>query len=141
VLASIQFEGMIMNKIFSMQINQELQCLLVIFTAMFSCAAFSHHSTASFDSEKVIDLEGVVKEFQWTNPHTWVQLNVVDEQGETVEWSIEGGSPGTLSRNGWNAKIFKPGDRVTIKVRPMLNGSPGGAFVGATLADGNKLGR
>lgn len=128
-------------KKFSMQIKHELKCLLVILTASISCSAFAHHSTASFDGEKTIELEGVVKEFQWTNPHTWVQLNIVNDQGETVEWSIEGGSPGTLSRNGWSPRIFKPGDKVTIKVHPMLNGSPGGAFVGATLADGSKLGR
>lgn len=124
-----------------LQLHHELRCLLVILSALFSYSAVAHHSTASFDSETIIELEGVVKEFQWTNPHTWVQLNVVNEQGETVEWSIEGGSPGTLSRNGWNVRSFKPGDKVTIRARPMLNGSPGGAFVGATLADGSTLGR
>jgi hypothetical protein len=103
--------------------------------------ALAHHSTASFDSTQVIELVGTVKEFQWTNPHTWVQLMVNNAEGESVEWSIEGGSPGTLSRNGWKATSFKPGDTVTIRARPMINGAPGGAFVGAILADGSTLGR
>lgn len=109
-------------------------------SAIFAGPAFAHHSTASFDNTKIVELKGVVKEFQWTNPHTWIQLNVTDDSGKVVEWSIEGGSPGTLSRNGWRASTFKPGDVVTIKARPMLNGNPGGSFLGATLVDGKTLG-
>ena len=109
--------------------------------AIIPALAFAHHSTASFDGSKEVVLVGAVKEFQWTNPHTWIQLEVKNESGEVVEWSIEGGSPGTLSRNGWKKTTFKPGDNVTIKVHPMLNGNPGGAFVGAVLADGTTLGR
>jgi hypothetical protein len=103
--------------------------------------ANAHHSTASFDGNTTIELTGTVKEFQWTNPHTWIQIDVPNEKGELVEWSVEGGSPGTLSRSGWKATSFKPGDKVTVRVHPMVNGSPGGAFVGATLADGSTLGR
>ena len=128
-------------KNFGLELNHEMKYLFVMLSSLFSFSVLAHHSTAYFDSETIIELEGVVKEFQWTNPHTWIQLNVINEQGEVVEWSIEGGSPGTLSRNGWSVRSFKPGDTVTIKARPMLNGSPGGAFVGATLADGSKLGR
>jgi len=120
--------------------NVLCQCLGAIGIGMMVGAVSAHHSTASFDNSKIVELKGLVKEFQWTNPHTWIQLNVTDEAGNVVEWSIEGGSPGTLSRNGWKASSFKAGDLVTIKARPMLNGNPGGAFVGATLADGNTLG-
>jgi len=104
-------------------------------------SVFAHHSTASFDSEKEVVLVGTVKKFEWTNPHTWIQLDVKNDAGELVEWSIEGGSPGTLSRNGWKKTTFNPGDRVSIKVHPMVNGSPGGVFVGAVLADGSTIGR
>jgi len=101
----------------------------------------AHHSANSFDSTKVIELEGTVKEFQWTNPHTWIQLYVVDENGANVEWSIEGGSPGTLSRAGWRPSTFKSGTMVRIKVHPMKNGEAAGIFVGAQFPDGSSLGR
>jgi hypothetical protein len=114
---------------------------LILSAGFIPAVAIAHHSTASFDGSKEVVLIGTVKEFQWTNPHTWVQLEVKNEKGEVVEWSIEGGSPGTLSRNGWKKSTFKPGDNVSIKVHPMLNGNPGGSFVGASLADGSTLGR
>jgi len=130
----------------SMKFNiKYLKCSLVgAVTLALSSAimpALAHHSTASFDSVKEVVLVGTVKKFEWTNPHTWIQLDVKNDAGEVVEWSIEGGSPGTLSRNGWKKTTFNPGDSVTIKVHPMLNGSPGGVFVGAVLANGAILGR
>ena len=101
-------------------------------------AAAAHHSFAMFDNAKEVVLEGTVREFQWTNPHTWIQL-VVTEQGQAVEYSIEADSPNILSRKGWNKAIFAPGDRVKITVHPMKDGSKGGSFVNATLADGKSL--
>lgn len=103
--------------------------------------SIAHHSFAMFDDTKELALVGVVKEFQWTNPHTWIQLNVADESGTLVEWSIEGGSPGTLSRQGWTKNTFRPGDKVSIKVHPMKDGSAAGGFIGAQLADGSTIGR
>ena len=114
---------------------------LTVSWGIIPAAALAHHSTASFDGSQEVVLVGTVKEFQWTNPHTWIQLEIKNESGAVVEWSIEGGSPGSLSRNGWKKTTFKPGDNVTIKAHPMLNGNPGGAFVGAVLADGTTLGR
>jgi hypothetical protein len=107
----------------------------------FAAAASAHHSAAMFDSTKTVELNGTVKEFQWTNPHTWIQLYVNNERGERVEWSIEGGSPGTLSRNGWRPSTFASGASVVIKVHPMLSGAPSGSFVGAKFDDGKTLGR
>ena len=103
--------------------------------------ALAHHSFAMFDREREVVLQGTVKEFQWTNPHTWLQLNVVDPQGQTKEWSIEGLSTGTLARMGWKPRSFKPGDKVTVKIYPMKDGSSGGSFIGAVLADGSTLGK
>jgi hypothetical protein len=103
--------------------------------------ATAHHSANSFDNTKTVELEGTVKEFQWTNPHTWIQLYVVDESGSRVEWSIEGGSPGTLSRAGWRPSSFKAGTMVRVKVHPMKNGEAAGIFVGAQFNDGTSLGR
>jgi len=103
--------------------------------------ALAHHSFAMFDREREVVLTGTVKEFQWTNPHTWLQLNVPGPQGTVTEWSIEGLSTGTLSRQGWKPRSFKPGDKVTVKVYPMKDGSAGGSFIGATLPDGSTLGK
>jgi hypothetical protein len=99
----------------------------------------AHHSAAMFDAEKVKELSGTIKEFQWKNPHVWIQLNV-QNAGAKEEWSIEGGGPNSLSRQGWRPTTFKPGDVVAIKVNPMKDGSTGGQFIGAKLADGKTIG-
>jgi hypothetical protein len=106
-----------------------------------ACAAapaLAHHSFAMFDTKKELTLSGTVKEFQWTNPHSWLQLNV-PRGASSVEYSIELGSPNTMSRKGWRRSTFKPGDKVTVVINPMRDGSPGGAFVSATDAKGNRL--
>ena len=103
-------------------------------------SALAHHSAAMFDNQKVKELTGTVKEFQWKNPHVWIQVYVQNEKGVKEEWSIEGGGPNSLSRQGWRPSSFKPGDTVSIKVNPMKDGSTGGQFVGAKLADGKTLG-
>lgn len=103
--------------------------------------AHAHHSAASFDSERVVELTGVVKRFQWTNPHTWIQLLVQGDGDGQVEWSIEAGGPNSLARQGWRPSTFSPGDQVTIRIRPMRNGAPGGGFVGARFPDGTIVGR
>ncbi len=114
--------------------------LLALALAMAAPVA-AHHSAAMFDDEKVVELKGTVKELQWANPHIWLQI-VVDEKGRKTEWSLEGGSPNSLSRQGWRATTFKPGDVVTVRFNPMKDGTPAGAFVGAKFdADGRTIGR
>jgi hypothetical protein len=103
-------------------------------------AVSAHHSAAMFDDTKVVELQGVVKELQWTNPHIWLQV-VVDDKGQKTEWSLEGGSPNSLSRRGWRATSFKPGDVVTVRLNPMKDGTPAGGFIGAKFADGRTMGR
>jgi hypothetical protein len=100
----------------------------------------AHHSAAMFDDEKVLELHGEVKELQWTNPHIWLQV-IVEDKGTKTEWSLEGGSPNSLSRRGWRPTIFKPGDVVTVRLNPMKDGTPAGGFVGAKFADGKTIGR
>ena len=113
---------------------------MVALCAMTS-APRAHHSAAMFDDSKVVELKGVVKELQWTNPHVWLQVSV-DEKGARKEWSIEAGSPNTLSRTGWRSTSFKPGDQVTVRINPMKDGSAAGNFIGAKFeADGRTLGR
>ena len=100
--------------------------------------ALSHHSFAMFDSKQEVMLSGTVKEFQWTNPHSWLQVEV-QRDGSSVEYSIELGSPNSMSRKGWRRTTFKPGDKVTLAMNPMRDGSPGGALVYALDVQGNRL--
>jgi hypothetical protein len=99
----------------------------------------AHHSFAMFDRSKTVTLVGVVKEWQWLNPHSWLQLYVTDASGAVVEWSIEGRSPNVLSRRGWNRNMLKPGDKVTVVAYPLKTGAPSGAFAKLTLASGVSL--
>lgn len=117
--------------------KETFACLLLAGAAL---PAMAHHSFSMFDEKKEVVLKGAVKDFQWSNPHTWIQLNVTDASGKVVEWSIEGGSPNLVGRQGWKRNTFKPGDQVEITVHPMRDGQPGGSFMRAVLADGRRLG-
>jgi len=81
-----------------------------------------------------------VMQFQWTNPHTWIELDVPDDKGVTQHWSIEGGSPLGLARQGWKRDLLKFGDVVTMVIHPMKDGSSGGSLMGIVLPDGRKFG-
>ena len=102
-------------------------------------AASAHHSFAMFDKSKTLALKGTVKEFQWVNPHTWIQLDVPDAKGAQVEWRIEGRSPNVLSRRGWRRDLIKPGDKVTVVVYPLKDGTAGGAAVRLILPNGQDI--
>jgi len=112
---------------------------LALILALHASVGVAHHSTGMFDQAKTTQLVGTVKEFQWTNPHSWIQLNVANADGVIEEWSIEGNSPNQLIRLGWRPGTLKPGDAVTVLVRPMRDGSKAGLFVEITLADGTVL--
>ena len=100
----------------------------------------AHHSFAMFDQTKQVELKGVVKEFQWTNPHSWVQLEVKTDKGEVQEWSLEALSPNVLSRMGWKRNSLKPGDAVTVTFNPVRDGSHAGNLLSVTMANGQKVG-
>jgi hypothetical protein len=105
-----------------------------------SPSALAHHSTSMFEPEKRVTLSGNVKEFQWTNPHAWIQVTVAAADGTATDWSFECGSPNTLSRQGWRPSTLKPGDAVTIVANPMKDGTSAGLMYTVTLADGRVLG-
>jgi hypothetical protein len=100
----------------------------------------AHHSFAMFDQTRKVDLEVVVKEFQWTNPHSWLQVIVKNEQGGTEEWSLEMLSPSVLGRMGWKRNSLKPGDKVTVLFNPVRDGSHGGNLINVTKANGQTIG-
>jgi hypothetical protein len=100
----------------------------------------SHHSNVAYEVTKVITITGVVKEFQWVNPHTWLHLTVDDGKGGTVEWAVEGRAPGVLRRAGWTKNSLQPGEKVTVDMSPAKDGTPTGIIARVTKADGTILG-
>ena len=100
----------------------------------------AHHSNAMFDKSQARQVTATVREFQWTNPHIWIQVLIENEDGEQEEWSIEGGGPNSLFRKGWRPNSFKPGDVVEFKLFPMHDGSNAALFVGARFSNGETLG-
>jgi hypothetical protein len=123
-------------------VNQLTRCALAFAVALCLCStALAHHSASMFDDAKVVEKKVTVKELQWTNPHVWLQV-IIEENGMKTEWSLEGGSPNTLSRQGWRATTFKAGDVVSVRFNPMRDGSAAGLFIGARFeADGRTIGR
>lgn len=97
-----------------------------------------------FDQSRQITLVGTVKEFQWTNPHCWVQVLVSDPndpQAAPIEWGVEMGAPVELMRKGWKPRSLNPGDKVTIIVNPLRDGQHGGLVLAVTGPDGKIIGR
>ena len=102
--------------------------------------ALAHHSGAGFGKD-MKEITGTVKEFQFMNPHSWIQVNVVEDSGKMVEWSVEWGSPNQLGRDGYRPSTFAPGTKVTIKLHPMANGALVGGFIAAKMPDGKTIGK
>ena len=100
----------------------------------------AHHAGTMF-SDDVKEIVGTIKEFQFTNPHAWIQVMVdIKPSAPPQEWSVEWGSPNQLGRRGIRPSTFPPGAKVTMRIRPMRDGSPAGGFVGAKFADGKIVG-
>jgi hypothetical protein len=100
--------------------------------------ALAHHSFAMFDQTKIETLDGTVHEFQWTNPHAFIELDVTSA-GKTTRWSLELNSPNNLTRQGWHRTSLKPGDKVTVSFNPLRSGKHGGLFLDVKLPDGKVL--
>jgi hypothetical protein len=107
---------------------------------MSAVPAFAHHSFSMFDATSSKTVEGVVKEFQWTNPHSWILMMVSNSQGQLEQWAIEMGGPIGLARQGWTPKTLKPGMQVKTVIHPMRDGTNGGQFMAITLPDGTLIG-
>jgi len=103
--------------------------------------AQAHHSFAMFDQSKEVTVTGTVRQFQWTNPHSYIQLVARDSSGKDVEWSMEMGAPMYLYARGWRPSSLKPGMTVSIRINPLRNGKPGGVVIDVTLPDGKPIGK
>jgi len=103
--------------------------------------AVAHHSFSMFDQEKTVTMKGTVKELEWTNPHSWLRVMVVDEaSGKPMQWAFEMGPPAMQVARGWKPDSLKPGDPVTVNVHPLKDGARGGQLVNAMLPDGRTVG-
>ena len=102
--------------------------------------AGAHHSFAMFDLQKQVTVSGTVRQFQWTNPHAYIQLVAKDASGNDVEWSMEMGAPMYLYARGWRPGTLKAGQRITVTLNPLRNGRPGGVVRDVTTADGKAIG-
>jgi Family of unknown function (DUF6152) len=121
-----------------MQFNASgLACIAI---ALHTVTASAHHSFATFDTGREIVVKGIVKDFQWTNPHSWIMLTV-ERAGRVEQWSIELAGPSSLARQGWEPKTLTPGMPVTVIIHPLFDGTNGGQFVEITLRDGTVMGR
>ena len=101
--------------------------------------ASAHHSGVMYDRDNPISLEATVKEFNITNPHSWLYVTVEDESGQTVEWALETSSPASLARRGWTQETLELGEIITVTFSPMRDGSLGGELESVTRSDGQTL--
>jgi hypothetical protein len=91
-------------------------------------AVMAHHSFAMFDTDHPMELKGTVQEFKFTSPHTFILLQVKDDDGSTTVWNLEGASPSALVREGWSSKTLSPGDELKATIDPLRSGAPGGSW-------------
>ena len=113
--------------------------IAVAFAGVIVLPASAHHSGAMFDGGKEVVLVGTIKEFQYTNPHSWIQILVPRQGGGEVEWSIETAAPIVLLRAGIRPQSLKPGDKVTLRTHPLRDGGPGGNLIDVKKEDGTVL--
>ena len=114
--------------------------LTPLLVSVVAAPALAHHSFAMFDTANPATLTGVVTDFQWTNPHAYIELDVPNGAQEVKHWTIELGSTSILMRAGWKFNTLRKGDKVTAVVAPLKSGEPGSLLVRVTLSDGRVLG-
>jgi hypothetical protein len=104
-------------------------------------SSYAHHASVGIDRSKTITVEGVITQFRWANPHSWIEMEVVNSAGKTELWNFEMLPPSYLIPAGWTRSTIKTGDRVKVSANGFLDGMPGGIFVSVTLPDGKTLGQ
>ncbi len=119
--------------------NRVIAIALTVAVALATAGpSIAHHSSAMYDKSREVTVTGVVSEFQWTNPHVYIEIDSL-ENGARVHYSVEAGPIRTMMKLGWKVRSLKAGDKVTVAMNPMRNGSRGGLIVSATLPDGRVM--
>jgi hypothetical protein len=109
-------------------------------TALIAPAATAHHSFAMFDRTRTVTVSGTVREFQWSNPHAYIQLTTTNAAGRTVEYSLEMGAPMYLYARGWRPRTLRAGMPVSVVINPLRSGAAGGVVLDVSDANGNPIG-
>ena len=128
-------------------LNFKILICLSALGGIFSLPVLAHHSTAAFENEKVIRIEGTITQFRWINPHASIKIEGDASEGVDGLWTVEMTAPNILQRQGWKRNSVQPGDKVVMFVNPLKNaitlndGSQGALYIGVILADGSTLGR
>ena len=120
-------------------VKRQVWCAILSAAICVISPASAHHSYAMFDANKLITLDATVKEFQWTNPHSWLQVMIADDKGAAEEWSLELGPLVVLHRWGWKPRSLNPGDKVKVSLNPLKDGTHGGRLMTIVLPDGETL--
>jgi hypothetical protein len=123
-----------------MHTKQIVGCLLSGVVGTLTLPAVAHHSAVMFDDAKEVTMTGTVKEFQYTNPHSWLLVDVKGADGKVTTWGFEAEGPSTLTRAGIRKSDLAPGTEITISGHPMRDGRPAAAWTKATrLSDKKEL--
>lgn len=120
--------------------NQRLLAAVLALGTLVSSSALPHHSAAMFDDKVVLTLKGTVSRFDYVNPHSWLYVNVENDDGSVTEWGFELDAPPRLRRIGVPPTFWQPGDAVTVKTNPLRDGRPAGHLVGSVSSDGKTFG-
>ena len=98
--------------------------------------ALSHHSHAMFDLSEEVAVAGTVTQYLFRNPHVFLYIDVKNDKGETANYWVEMSNIPNTIRRGIGQATFKPGDKVTVRLHPLLDGRPGGSYITILAADG-----
>jgi hypothetical protein len=112
---------------------------LGIGVSILSLPLLAHHGNAAYDTGKNITLKGTVTQWFWANPHCVLRLDVTDDGGQVVQWTVETENPSSMIHYGWTKQSLKPGDQVTVTVIPVKNGNPVGRIIEVVLSNGQRL--
>ena len=116
----------------------KLTALAVAALCLGAGSASAHHSFAMFALDKIVTIDGVVKDYHFAMPHVWLYTTVAGPGGPE-DWGFECHSPNLVARKGWKSSTFKPGDKISIRMHPMKDGSKAGSVISVTLANGTVL--
>lgn len=114
--------------------------LLAAVLLLAATPALAHHSYAMFDRIHTRTIVGTVKAYEHVNPHGYLDVLVTTKSGKVQEWAIESPSVAVMQQSGVKRETFKPGDKITLVIYPLRDGTTGGQFVNATLANGTIVG-